>query len=81
MKRLLLVLFMNMLLADISAQFANDNVLYKTVHVSDLCKDLQKNPGYLLLDVRSPGEYHDTSSSTALNIGHLKGALTLTSVR
>ena len=77
MKRLLLVLFISMPLAYVSAQFANDNVLYKTVHVSDLCKELQKNPGYLLLDVRSQGEYHDTSSSSALNIGHLKGALNI----
>ena len=77
MKRLLPVLFIFMPLAYVSAQFANDNVLYKAVHVTDLCKDLQKNPGYLLLDVRSQGEYHDTSSSTALNIGHLKGALNI----
>jgi rhodanese-related sulfurtransferase len=33
--------------------------------------------GYLLLDVRSPGEYDDTSSSTSLNIGHLKNAVNI----
>lgn len=55
-------------------QFKNDNVLYKTVDPADLCETLQKNKGYLLLDVRSPAEYYDTSSSSSYNLGHLKGA-------
>ncbi len=56
------------------AQFKNDNILYKTVSPDDLCASLEKNKGYLLLDVRSKGEYSDTSAFTGLNIGHLKGA-------
>ena len=55
------------------AQYKNDNVLYKTVDPDDLCASLQKNSGYLLLDVRSTGENCDTSSM-GLNIGHLNGA-------
>lgn len=56
------------------AQFKNDNVLYTTVDPNDLCKALEKNKGYLLLDVRSKGEHDDTSSSVALNLGHFKGS-------
>lgn len=58
------------------AQFKADNVKYKTVFPEDLCKTLQANPGYVLLDVRSDGEFFDTlSGSPALNIGHLQNAL------
>jgi rhodanese-related sulfurtransferase len=57
-----------------NGQFKNDNVLYKTVDPSDLCTTLEKNKGYLLLDVRSPGEFADTSMSPSYNLGHLKGA-------
>ena len=56
------------------AQFKNDNVLYKTVDPADLCSTLEKNKGYLLLDVRTPGEFADTSMSPSYNLGHLKGA-------
>ncbi|HYM93088.1 MAG TPA: rhodanese-like domain-containing protein, partial [Chitinophagaceae bacterium] len=59
-----------------NAQFKNDNVTYRTVFPEDLCKTLQANPGYVVLDVRSDGEFYDTmSSSPGLNIGHLKNAL------
>ena len=40
-----------------NGQFKNDNVLYKTVDPADLCATLEKNKGYILLDVRSPGEF------------------------
>jgi rhodanese-related sulfurtransferase len=55
------------------AQFKNDNVLYKTIFWEDFCKEYNKREA-LLLDVRSKGEYDDTSRSAGLNIGHLKGA-------
>jgi rhodanese-related sulfurtransferase len=58
----------------LSAQFKYDNVSFKTVYINDLCDSLRKNPDRLILDVRSPGEFSDTSSSASLNIGHLKGA-------
>lgn len=58
------------------AQYKADNVQYKTVYPSDLCKTLQANPGYVILDVRSQGEFDDTlSNSPGLNIGHIKGAI------
>lgn len=51
--------------------------LYKTIFAKDFCKMIQQNPNIVLLDVRSPGEYADTSVSTSLNIGHLKGAINM----
>jgi rhodanese-related sulfurtransferase len=72
-------LFLSMLLLAslvVHGQFRNDNVTYKTVYPEDLCKTLQANPGYTILDVRSDGEFFDTlSSSPGLNIGHIKNAL------
>lgn len=56
------------------AQYKNDNVLFKTVFPQELCQQLDANPGYLLLDVRSKGEYEDTSSSAGYNLGRLRGA-------
>lgn len=58
----------------VNAQYKNDNILYKTVDPADLCATLEKNKGYMLLDVRSRAEFYDTSSSPAYNLGHLKGA-------
>lgn len=60
-----------------TAQYRYDNKLFKTVYIEDLCEALKNNPGYLLLDVRTIGEFHDTSSSASLNIGHLKGAVNI----
>jgi len=57
-----------------NGQFKNDNVLYKTVDPADLCSTLEINKGYILLDVRSPGEFADTSAFPSYNLGHLKGA-------
>lgn len=57
------------------AQFKADNVKYKTVFPEDLCETLKANPGYVLLDVRSDGEFYDTASmSPSLNIGRLQNA-------
>jgi len=71
-KFLSIVLLLNCLF--VKAQYKNDNVLFKTVDPSELCATLEKNKGYLLLDVRSPGEHNDTSTSPKYNLGHLKGA-------
>ena len=58
------------------AQYKNDNLLYKTVYTTDLCKELNNSPGYLLLDVRTPGEYADTSSM-GMNIGRFLDAINI----
>ena len=66
------VLFPLLLLSTLCfGQYKNDNVLYKTVYVEDFCKQFKSTPNALLLDVRSQGEYDDTSTSSGLNIGRL----------
>lgn len=72
--RLILCLLACVTVQCLLAQFKYDNVSFKTVYINDLCDSLRKNPNRLILDVRSPGEFSDTSSSASLNIGHLKGA-------
>ncbi|MBK7434961.1 MAG: rhodanese-like domain-containing protein [Chitinophagaceae bacterium] len=76
MKPILLAGFLSLSAFSAGAQYKFDNVLYKTVDPRDLPGILNDQPGYLLLDVRSKGEFED-SSSTGLNIGHLKGAINL----
>ncbi len=58
-----------------NAQFKADNVKYTTVFPEELCKTLMANQGYTLLDVRSQGEYDDTSTAGGLNIGHMKNSM------
>src|SRR3954468_19219503 len=53
--------------------------LYKTMYAKELCALLQKQPDLILIDVRTPGEYADTSRFASLNQGHLKGALNFNS--
>lgn len=59
------------------AQYKNDNVAYKTVFIEDLCAQLKNTPNAVLLDVRSKGEYEDTSTAYSLNIGRLKKTIHL----
>ena len=61
----------------LTAQYKNDNVLYKTVYLEDLCEQLKEHPDYIFLDVRSKGEHYDTSSYAGMNIGHLKNAINI----
>lgn len=72
--RTCILLFISLMNICATAQFKNDNVLYHTVYPQDLCKELKNKHDFLLLDVRSPGEYGDSSTSTGLNLGHLNGA-------
>ncbi len=71
------IIFAGLLLIAITsnAQFKADNVKYTTVFPEELCKTLIANQGYTLLDVRSQGEYDDTSTSGGLNIGHMKNSM------
>ncbi len=77
MCRKLLPAILLLLSLNAGAQYKNDNVLFKTVDWNNLCASLRNNKGYLLLDVRSAGEYADTSSYAQFNIGHLKGAVNI----
>ena len=58
--------------AAIKAQYKNDNVAFKTVYIEEFCKQVRATPNAILLDVRSQGEYDDTSVSVGLNIGRIK---------
>lgn len=75
-KLTLLLVTLGSLAAHAQLPFKFDS-LYKTVYAKDLCRMLQANPDLMLVDVRSPGEYADTSRYTSLNIGHLKNAINL----
>ncbi len=50
---------------------------YKTIYAKDFCRLMQQNPGIVLIDVRTAGEYSDTSQYNSLNMGHLKGAINI----
>jgi rhodanese-related sulfurtransferase len=50
---------------------------YKAVYIKEAFRLMDAMPDHLLLDVRSPGEYADTSAITALNIGRLKGSVNI----
>jgi len=54
-----------------------DNINYKAIYFKDAAKLIKNTPDLFLLDVRSPGEFADTSSAASLNIGHLKGAVNI----
>jgi rhodanese-related sulfurtransferase len=54
-----------------------DNTAYKTVYWNDAVRLMSENKNYLLLDVRSAGEYADTSQYTHMNMGHIKGAVNI----
>ncbi|HEY0355880.1 MAG TPA: rhodanese-like domain-containing protein [Flavisolibacter sp.] len=77
MKRSVFLLASCLLATIARSQFKNDNVHFKTIYPSELCKNLQSYTSYLLLDVRSPGEFADTSRNLNLNIGHLKNAINI----
>lgn len=76
MRALFLLVFCMAVIAG-NAQFRFDNTAFSTVYINDLCDSLRKNPDRLILDVRSPGEYSDTSTFANLNIGRLKGAVNI----
>jgi len=58
--------------------FKYDHTVYKTVYLNEAFRLMDSMQNYLLLDVRSPGEYADTSRATVLNIGRIKGSINIT---
>jgi Rhodanese-related sulfurtransferase len=77
MRRLLIPFGFILVCTALNAQYQFDNVKFKTVYLEDLCQALQANPGFLILDVRSNGEFNDTSSYYNYNIGHLNHAINI----
>lgn len=78
MKPLFFTLAFSLLAATVEAQlpFKFDKQ-YKTIYATELCKMLKQDPDLVLIDVRSPGEFSDTSQYASLNQGRLKGAINL----
>jgi rhodanese-related sulfurtransferase len=52
-----------------------DNTNFRAIYFKEACDLIAKTPDLVLLDVRSPGEYADTSQSISSRIGRLKGAI------
>lgn len=50
---------------------------YKKIFAKNLCILAKKNPNLVIIDVRSPGEYSDTSQYNSLNMGHVKSAINI----
>lgn len=63
--------------AKAQTDFINDNVLYKNLYPSELSLFLKNNPDATLIDVRSPGEFSDTSRYGSLNIGRIRNAINI----
>ena len=64
--------------AQLSQRFDNSN--YKAIYFKEACDLMAKTPDLLilLLDVRSPGEYADTSQMVdKIMVGRLKGAINI----
>ena len=61
--------------AQINQRFDNSN--YKAIYFKEACALLAKHPDIILLDVRSPGEYTDSSQYITSRIGRLKGAINI----
>jgi rhodanese-related sulfurtransferase len=58
--------------------FKFDNTIYKAVYLNEAFHLMDSMQNYLLLDVRSPGEYADTSRNTTFNIGRIRGSVNIT---
>ena len=60
--------------AEAQHPFKYDNTVYKGVYLNQAFSLMDSMKNYLLLDVRSPGEYADTSRGTVSNIGRIRGS-------
>lgn len=54
-----------------------DNTNYKAIYFKEACDLIAATPDLVLLDVRSPGEYADTTRFITSRIGRLKGAINI----
>lgn len=61
--------------AQINQRFDNSN--YRAIYFKEACDLISANPNLVLLDVRSPGEFADTSKYITSRIGRLKGAINI----
>ncbi len=54
-----------------------DNTNYKAIYFKEACDLIARNPDLVILDVRTAGEYADTSQFIGSRIGSLKGAINM----
>jgi rhodanese-related sulfurtransferase len=71
----LLLISLSWLTADAQQLWRYDNTNFKAIYFKEACDLIAKTPDLVLLDVRSPGEYADTSQFISSRIGRLKGAI------
>ena len=57
--------------------FKYDHTVYKTAYLNEAFRLMDSLQNFLLLDVRSPGEYADTSKATFRDIGRIRGAVNI----
>jgi rhodanese-related sulfurtransferase len=79
-KRLTILSLYLLTIYSLPAQPATDlNFRYKEITMPRLMQKLQKGHNdFIILDVRTKGEFHDTlSGGKHLNIGHIKGAINI----
>jgi rhodanese-related sulfurtransferase len=78
-KRILLLVLWCICYLTANAQlgYRFDNVSYKAIYLKQACDLMAKNPNLVILDVRSPGEYADTSRFRTLNLGRITGAINI----
>jgi rhodanese-related sulfurtransferase len=73
------ILLANLVCFSVHAQqlWLYDNTNYRAIYFKEACDLIAQHPDILLLDVRSPGEYADTSRYIGSRIGRLKGAINI----
>ncbi len=76
-KYLFSVITLFALTAEAQHPFKYDNTVYKGVYLNEAFRLMDSMNNYLLLDVRSPGEYADTSRGTVANIGRIRGSVNI----
>jgi rhodanese-related sulfurtransferase len=79
-KRIFLLSFYFLTIYSLQAQPGTDlNFRYKEITLPKLMQKMQQGKNdFIILDVRTKGEYHDTlSGNKNLNIGHIKGAINI----
>ena len=57
--------------------FKYDHTVYKTVYLNNAFRLMDSLQNFLLLDVRSPGEFADTSKATFRDIGRIRGSVNI----
>jgi rhodanese-related sulfurtransferase len=77
--RIFIVLLANLACFGARAQqlWLYDNTNYKAIYFKEACDLIAQHPDILLLDVRTPGEYADTSQFIGSRIGRLNGAINI----